>query len=120
MFSMLTLINQRLLLWLFLHSIVETNLKHVAAICLSIPTNVPCYNSIATLTKELYTSLSYKSDYAIFLQAQDFVSKGDYENAFSTLNEISIYSQFYSQAQSLGKQINDFIFNQKELQKRRS
>lgn len=89
------------------------------AICLSIPTNVPCYNSIAAITKELYTSLSYKSDYAIFLQAQDFVSKGDYENAFSTLNEISIYSQFYSQAQSLGKQINDFIFNQKELQKKK-
>jgi hypothetical protein len=89
------------------------------AICLSIPTDVPCYNSIAALTKELYTSLSYKSDYAIFLQAQDFVSKGDYENAFSTLNQISIYSQFYSQAQSLGKQINDFIFNQKELQKKK-
>jgi hypothetical protein len=89
------------------------------AICLTIPTDVPCYNSIASLTKELYTSLSYKSDYAIFLQAQDFVSKGDYENAFSTLNEISIYSQFYSQAQSLGKQINDFIFNQKVLQKKK-
>jgi hypothetical protein len=89
------------------------------AICLSIPTDVPCYNSIATLTKELYTSLSYKTDYAIFLRAQDFVSKGDYENAFSTLNEISIYSQFYSQSQSLGKQINDFIFNQKELQKKK-
>jgi hypothetical protein len=89
------------------------------AICLSIPADVPCYMSISTLTKELYTSLSYKSDYAIFLRAQDFVSKGDYENAFSTLNEISIYSQFYSPAQSLGKQINDFIFNQKELQKKK-
>jgi hypothetical protein len=89
------------------------------AICLSIPTDVPCYNIIATLTRELYTSLSYKTDYAIFLRAQDFVSKGDYENAFSTLNEISIYSQFYSQSQSLGKQINDFIFNQKELQKKK-
>ena len=89
------------------------------AICLSIPTDVPCYNSIANLSKELYTSLSYKSDYSIFLQAQDYVSKGNYESAFSTLNEISIYSQFYSQAQSLGKQINDFIFNQKELQKKR-
>jgi hypothetical protein len=88
------------------------------AICLSLPVDVPCYNNITGLTKELYTSLSYKSDYTIFLQAQDFVSKGDYENAFSTLNQISIYSQFYSQAQSLGKQINDFIFNQKELQKK--
>jgi hypothetical protein len=89
------------------------------AICLSIPTDVPCYNNIANLSKELYTSLSYKSDYTIFLQAQDFVSKGNYESAFSALNEISIYSQFYSKAQSLGKQINDFIFNQKELQKKK-
>lgn len=109
------------------NSVVESAKKYQSvgepekalAICLSIPADVPCYNSIAALTKELYTSLSYKSDYAIFLQAQDFVSKGDYENAFSTLNEISIYSQFYSQAQSLGKQINDFIFNQKELQKKK-
>ncbi len=109
------------------NSVVESAKKYQSigepekalAICFSIPTNVPCYNSIAALTKELYTSLSYKSDYGIFLQAQDFVSKGDYENAFSTLNEISIYSQFYSQAQSLGKQINDFIFNQKELQKKK-
>jgi hypothetical protein len=53
------------------------------------------------------------------LRAQDFVSKGDYESAFLILNEISIYSQFYTQAQSLGKQINDFIFNQKELQKKK-
>ena len=89
------------------------------AICFTIPTDVPCYKNISNLIKELYTSLSYKSDYAIFLQAQDFVSKGDYENGFSTLNEISIYSQFYSQAQLLGKQINDFIFNQKELQKKK-
>lgn len=109
------------------NSVVESAKKYQSvgepekalAICLSIPSDVPFYNSIAALTKELYTSLSYKSDYAIFLQAQDFVSKGDYENAFSTLNEISIYSQFYSQAQSLGKQINDFIFNQKELQKKK-
>ncbi len=109
------------------NSVVESAKKYQSvgepekalAICLSIPADVPCYNSIAALTKELYTSLSYKSDYANFLQAQDFVSKGDYENAFSTLNEISIYSQFYSQAQSLGKQINDFIFNQKELQKKK-
>jgi hypothetical protein len=89
------------------------------ALCLSIPSDVPCYNNIATLTKDLYTSLSYKSDYTIFLKAQDYVSKGDYESAFSTLNEISIYSQFYSQSQSLGKQINDFIFNQKVLQKKK-
>ena len=89
------------------------------AICFTIPTDVPCYKNITNLIKELYTSLSYKSDYAIFLQAQDFVSKGNYENAFSKLNEITIYSQFYSKAQSLGKQINDFIFNQKELQKKR-
>ncbi len=109
------------------NSVVESAKKYQSigepekalAICLSIPTDVPCYNSIANLNKELYTSLSYKSDYAIFLQAQDFVSKDDYENAFSTLNEISIYSQFYSQAQLLGKQINDFIFNQKELQKKK-
>jgi hypothetical protein len=89
------------------------------AICLSIPSDVPCYSNISSLTKELYTSLSYKSDYATFLSAQDFVSKGEYESAFSTLNEISIYSQFYSQAQALSKQINDFIFNQKELQKKK-
>lgn len=109
------------------NSVVESAKKYQSvgepekalAICLSIPADVPCYNSIAALTKELYTTLSYKSDYGIFLQAQDFVSKGDYENAFSTLNQISIYSQFYSQAQSLGKQINDFIFNQKELQKKK-
>ena len=88
------------------------------AICLSIPSDVPCFNSISNLTKELYTSLSYKADYGIFLKAQDFVSKSDYESAFAALNEISIYSQFYSKAQSLSKQINDFIFNQKELQKR--
>jgi len=89
------------------------------AICLSIPSDVPCYSNISSLTKELYTSLSYKSDYAKFLRAQDFVSKGEYESAFSTLNEISIYSQFYSQSQALGKQINDFIFSQKELQKKK-
>jgi hypothetical protein len=88
------------------------------AICLSIPSDVPCYNNISSLTKELYTSLSYKSDYAIFLRAQDFVSKGDYESAFFILNGISIYSQFYKQAQALGKQINDFIFSQKEFQKK--
>jgi hypothetical protein len=109
------------------NSVVESSKKYQSvgdpekalAICLSIPADVPCYTSIAALTKGLYTSLSYKSDYAIFLQAQDFVSKGDYENAFSSLNQISIYSQFYSQAQSLGKQINDFIFNQKELQRKK-
>lgn len=89
------------------------------AICLSIPSDLPCYNNISSLTNELYTSLSYKSDYSTFLSAQDFVSKGDYENAFSTLNQISIYSQFYTQAQALGKQINDFIFNQNELQKKK-
>jgi hypothetical protein len=88
------------------------------AICLSIPSDVPCYNSISGLTKDLYTSLSYKSDYSIFLNAQDFVSKGDYQSAFSTLKTISIYSQFYSKGQALSKQINDFIFNQKELQKK--
>lgn len=109
------------------NSVVESAKKYQSvgepekalAICLSIPADVPCYNSIAALTKDLYTTLSYKSDYAIFLKAQDFESKGDYENAFSALNEISIYSQFYSQAQLLGKQINDFIFNQKELQKKK-
>jgi hypothetical protein len=89
------------------------------AICLSIPSDLPCYSNISSLTKELYTSLSYKSDYATFLSAQDLVSKGEYQSAFSTLNEISIYSQFYGQAQVLGKQINDFIFSQKELQKKK-
>ncbi len=89
------------------------------AICLSIPSDVPCYNSISSLTKDLYTSLCYKSDYSIFLKAQDFVSKGDYESAFSTLNNISIYSQFYSKGQALSKQINDFIFNQKTLQNKK-
>jgi hypothetical protein len=89
------------------------------AICLSIPSDVPCYSNISTLTKELYTSLSYKSDYATFLRAQDLVSKGEYESAFSILNEISIYSKFYDQAQALGKQVNDFIFSQKDLQKKK-
>jgi hypothetical protein len=89
------------------------------ALCLTIPTDVPCYGSISKLSKELYTSLSYKTDYSIFLQAQEFVSKGAYESAFASLNEISIYSQFYSQAQSLGTQINNFIFNQKEIQKKK-
>lgn len=89
------------------------------ALCLSIPSDMPCFNNVSDLTKVLYTSLSYKSDYAIFLRAQDFVSKGEYEDAFSTLNEISIYSQFYVQAQTLGKQINDFIFSQKELHKKK-
>jgi hypothetical protein len=88
------------------------------AICLSIPSDQPCYKNIKSLTKDLYTSLSYKSDYEIFLRAQDFVSKGTYENAFSTLKEISLYSQFYSKAQVLAKKINDFIFNQKQLQKK--
>ncbi len=88
------------------------------AICLSVPSDVPCYNNIYSLIKELYTSLSYKSDYGIFLRAQNYVSKAEYEIAFTTLNEISIYSQFYNQAQLLGKQINNFIFNQKELQKK--
>lgn len=89
------------------------------AICLSVPSDQPCYNSLSALVKQMYTSLSYKSDYGIFLQAQDFVSKGDYGNAFEALNGISIYSQFYSKSQLLSKQINDFIFNQKQLQKKR-
>ncbi len=89
------------------------------AICLSIPTDVPCYKNISGLIKDLYTSLSYKSDYTIFLRAQEFVSNGDYESAFSTLNEISIYSQFHNQSQALGNKINDFIFNEKELQKKK-
>lgn len=109
------------------NSVVESAKKYqnigepekALAICLSIPTDVPCYNSIANLSKELYTALSYKSDYNIFLQAQDFVSKGEYSNAFDVLNEISIYSQFYNKSELLSKQINDFIFNQKELQKRK-
>jgi hypothetical protein len=88
------------------------------AICFTIPTDVPCYKNISTLIKDLYTSLSYKSDYGIFLRAQNYVSKAEYERAFTTLNEISIYSQFYNQAQLLGKQINNFLFNQKELQKK--
>lgn len=88
------------------------------AICLSVPTDVPCAYSISKLSKELYTSLSYKTDYAIFLRAQDYVSKGNYESAFLILKGISIYSQFYSEAQRLGRQINNFIFNQKELQKK--
>ena len=88
------------------------------AICLSVPSDLPCFNNISNLIKELYTSLSYKADYDIFLKAQDFVSKGEYENAFTTLGKISIYSQFYLKAQTLSKQINDFIFNQKELQKK--
>ena len=88
------------------------------AICLSVPSDQPCYNTLSALVKDMYTSLSYKSDYYIFLQAQDFVSKGEYENAFGILDNISIYSQFYDKSQSLSKQINDFIFNQKELQKK--
>ena len=108
------------------NSVVESAKKYQSigepekalAICLTIPSDVDCYKSIYRLTKELYTSLSYKNDYKIFLRAQDLVSKGDYENAFLVLSEISIYSQFYSQANTLSKQINDFIFNQKELQKK--
>lgn len=88
------------------------------AICLSVPSDQPCYNSLSPLVKDMYTSLSFKSDYSIFLKAQDFVSKGEYENAFGILDNISIYSQFYSKSQSLSKQINNFIFNQKELQKK--
>lgn len=88
------------------------------AICLSVPSDQPCYNSLSALVKDMYTSLSYKSDYFIFLQAQDFVSKGEYSSAFEVLNRISIYSQFYGKSQTLSKQINDFIFNQKELQKK--
>jgi hypothetical protein len=89
------------------------------AICLSVPSDQPCFNSLSVLVKQMYTSLSYKSDYGIFLKAQDFVSKGDYGNAFEALNGISVYSQFYSKSQLLSKQINDFIFNQKQLQKKR-
>jgi len=89
------------------------------AISLSIPSDVPCYNTIAGLTQELYTSLSYKSDYSMFVLAQNFVSKGDYESAFTALDKISIYSQFYAEAQTLSKQINAFIFSQKELQTKR-
>ena len=89
------------------------------AICLNIPADVPCSKDIAPLTKGLYTALSYKSDYSIFLRAQDLVSKGNYENAFKNLDEISIYSQFFTKAQTLSKQINDFIFNQKQLQKKK-
>jgi hypothetical protein len=89
------------------------------AICLSIPPDAPCNGTISYLTKELYTLLSYKSDYSLFLRAQDFVSKGKYESAFAILNEVSIYSQFYGQTKALGKQINDFIFSQKELQKKK-
>lgn len=88
------------------------------AICLSVPSDQPCYNSLSALVKDMYTSLSYKSDYSIFLQAQDFVSKGEYSSAFEVLNGISIYSQFYGKSQILSKQINDFIFNQNELQKK--
>lgn len=88
------------------------------AICLSVPSDQPCYNSLSALVKDMYTSLSYKSDYSGFLQAQDFVSKGEYSSAFEVLNGISIYSQFYGKSQTLSKQINDFIFNQKELQKK--
>ena len=88
------------------------------AICLSVPSDQPCYDSLSSLVKDMYTSLSYKSDYSIFLQAQDFVSKGEYNSAFEVLKEVSIYSQFYGKSQLLSKQINDFIFNQKELQKK--
>ena len=88
------------------------------AICLSVPSDQPCYNSLSALGKDMYTSVSYKSDYSVFLQAQDFVSKGEYSSAFEVLNGISIYSQFYGKSQTLSKQINDFIFNQKELQKK--
>jgi hypothetical protein len=88
------------------------------ALCLSIPSDVPCSMNIFGLTKELYTTLSYKTDYNIFLSAQDFVSKGNYENAFSKLSEISIYSKFYTQSLELSNQINSFIFKQKELQKK--
>ncbi len=93
--------------------------ENALAICLSVPPDQPCFEAVSGLMKEIWTALCYKSDYSIFLQAQDLVSKGAYEDAFRTLDQISIFSQFYPQAQALGKQINDFLFSQAELQKKR-
>jgi hypothetical protein len=89
------------------------------AICLSIPTNNNCYYSVSNVINDLYTIISYNIDYKYIIESQDFVSKGQYENAFTTLKKISKYSKFYSQAQQISEKINDFIFTQKELQKKK-
>lgn len=89
------------------------------AICLSIPTNNNCYRSVTNMISELYTIISYNLDYKFILKAQDFVSKGQYENAFSTLKEISKYSKFYNESQKISEKINNYIFLQKELQNKK-
>lgn len=89
------------------------------AICLSIPTDNNCYLSATNTISELYAIVSYNLDYKYILKAQDFVSKGQYENAFLTLKEISKYSKFYNQAQQISEKINNYIFLQKELQNKK-
>jgi hypothetical protein len=89
------------------------------AICLSIPTNNNCYSSLTNTISELYTIISYNLDYKFILKAQDFVSKGQYDNAFSTLKEISKYSKFYNESQKISEKINNYIFLQKELQNKK-
>lgn len=88
------------------------------AICLLMPNIIPCYSTIENLESSLYTSISYKMDYAKFISAKEFVSKGEYENAFNTLKDISIYSKFYEDSKYLTTKINDFIFLQKEYDRK--
>lgn len=89
------------------------------AICLSIPTDSDCYNSATNMIRDLYTIISYNLDYKNILKARDFVSKEQYEDAFKTLNEISIYSKFYNQSEQISEKINNYIFLQKELQNKK-
>lgn len=89
------------------------------AICLSIPTNNNCYKSVTNIINDLYTIISYNLDYKYIIEAQDFVSKSQYERAFLTIKEISIYSKFYNQAQQISEKINSYIFLEKELQNRK-
>ena len=107
-------------------SIIETAKKYqnigepekALAICLAIPDDLPCYENVSVLIQNLYTSLSYKNDYQVFIKANDLVSKGDYSQAFALLSSVSIYSDFYKKSNELALQIKEYIFNQNELKKK--
>ena len=58
-------------------------------------------------------------DNAIFLTAQNLINKSDYEAAINKLKEISIFSKFYNQAQITSNQITTFLFEQRELEKKK-
>jgi hypothetical protein len=89
------------------------------AICIDVPTNHKCYKKVFDQIEPLYTSISYKLDYQLFLNAQELSSRFQYQEAFEMLSKISIYSKFYKDAQELGQQINKFVFKQAELEKQR-